>query len=204
MKKLLILITGMLLSMGASATATQYEEGKQYLVLENPVATQHPEVTEFFSFYCGACYQFDQKFHISDNIHDSLPIEVKYHKYHVSFLGGEFGQTLTQAWGIAILKNLEKEIKPLIFDGIQNKHSINNINDLRNIFVQVGMSAEEFDSLWDSFVVKSLLAKQLNAASKLGVSGVPSVYINGKYLVNQRGITSLDEFVDVTNYLITK
>jgi thiol:disulfide interchange protein DsbA len=198
MKKILLALIGMV--MAVSASAANIEEGKQYTVLNKP-ATEHPQVIEFFSFYCGACFQFDQRYHISKKIKESLPENVEYHKYHVSFMGGEVGMMLTQAWGIAMIKDMEEEVKPLIFEGVQIKRNINGLKDIRDIFIKAGLPGEEFDSLWDSFVVKSLLSKQLSEAQNLELNAVPAIYANGKYQVKLDGVESIDDFVTITKYL---
>ncbi|WP_343144310.1 DsbA family protein, partial [Pseudomonas aeruginosa] len=59
-----------------SASAAQYEDGKQYTTLEKPVAGA-PQVLEFFSFFCPHCYQFEEVLHISDNVKKKLPEGVK-------------------------------------------------------------------------------------------------------------------------------
>ncbi len=41
----------------AVQVSTQPQEGREYVTLANPLTTQ-PKVVEFFSFYCGPCYQF--------------------------------------------------------------------------------------------------------------------------------------------------
>lgn len=201
MKKVFLALIGAI--MAFSASAANYEDGKQYTTLNKP-ETEKPQVIEFFSFYCGACFQFDQNYRISQKIKEALPENVEYHKYHVSFMGGDIGMQLTQAWGVAIVLNVEEKVKPLIFEGVQRKRNVNTLNDIRNIFIEAGVSGEEFDSMWDSFVVKSLLSKQLQEAEKMDLRSVPAIYINGKYMIRLEGIESIDDFVNVTTYLATE
>ena len=197
MKKVLLAIVGFIMAFQVSANFT---EGKEYTVLNKP-ATESPQVIEFFSFYCGACFQFDQGYRISQKIKESLPENVEYHKYHASFMGGEIGMMLTQAWGIAIVLNVEEQVKPLMFEAVQRKRNINSLKDIRNVFIEAGVSGDEFDNLWDSFVIKSLLTKQLQEAQNLELRAVPGLFINGKYMIKLDGIASIDDFVNVTKYL---
>jgi len=88
MKKIGLLLIGMLMSFGAAAA--QFSDGQQYTTLDKPV-TGEPQVLEFFSFYCPHCYQFEQVFHVSDNIRKNLPEGTKMTKYHVEFLGWPYG-----------------------------------------------------------------------------------------------------------------
>src|SRR5476649_2161548 len=112
MKKIFLALIGMV--MAFSATAAQFSNGSQYVTLDKPV-TGEPQVLEFFSFYCPHCYQFEQVWHVSDNIRKNLPKDVKYAKYHVEFLG-PLGKQLTQAWAVAIALGVEDKVSPLMFD----------------------------------------------------------------------------------------
>lgn len=89
MKKIWLALAGLVLAF--SASAAQYEDGKQYTTLEKPVAGA-PQVLEFFSFFCPHCYQFEEVLHISDNVKKKLPEGVKMTKYHVNFMGGDLGK----------------------------------------------------------------------------------------------------------------
>ena len=93
MKKIWLALAGLVLAF--SASAAQYEDGKQYTTLEKPVAGA-PQVLEFFSFFCPHCYQFEEVLHISDNVKKKLPEGVKMTKYHVNFMGGDLGKDLTR------------------------------------------------------------------------------------------------------------
>lgn len=83
MKKIWLALAGLVLAF--SASAAQYEDGKQYTTLEKQVAGA-PQVLEFF-FFCPHCYQFEEVLHISDNVKKKLPEGVKMTKYHVNFMG---------------------------------------------------------------------------------------------------------------------
>ena len=91
MKKIWLALAGLVLAF--SASAAQYEDGKQYTTLEKPVAGA-PQVLEFFSFFCPHCYQFEEVLHISDNVKKKLPEGVKMTKYHVICQGKIFMQCL--------------------------------------------------------------------------------------------------------------
>lgn len=187
--------------MAFNVFAADFTNGVQYETLENQ-ASAEPRVTEFFSFYCPACRQFDQVFNVSEQIKKIVPKEGTYQKYHVSFMGGETGTMLTKAWGIAITLKIEDKIKPLMFDAVQVKHSINNLNDIRNVFVKAGVSEKEFDTLWDSFIINSLFVKQQKEAENFKIMSIPAVYVNNKYHVINNKLTSSDEFIDVVNFLL--
>ncbi|MEA1062864.1 thiol:disulfide interchange protein DsbA [Erwinia sp. HR93] len=206
MKKILMALAGMILAF--SASAAQITNGKQYTSLDKPVAGE-PQVLEFFSFYCPHCYQFEEMLHVSDNVKKKLPQGVKMTKYHVEFLG-PLGKQLTQAWAVAMALGVEDKITAPMFEAIQKTQTVNNVADIRKVFIDAGVKAEEYDAAWNSFVVKSLVAQQEKAASDLQLQGVPAMFVNGKYMLNPQGMNTddmdsfLQEYANTVKYLVEK
>lgn len=130
-------------------------------------------------------------------------------RYHVDFLG-PLGKNLTQAWAVAMALGVEDKITPLMFDAVQKTQTVQKPEDIREVFVKAGVSAEEFDGALNSFVVKSLVAQQEKAAADLQLRGVPAMFVNGKYMIKNDGLdtSSMDGYVkqyaDVVKFLITK
>ncbi|MFJ5506916.1 thiol:disulfide interchange protein DsbA [Pectobacterium jejuense] len=179
----------------ASANATQFNEGKQYVAL-NKTVPDAPEVMEFFSFNCPHCYQFEQVIHVSEKVAEKLPENTKIVKYHVEFLP-PLGKELTQAWAVAMALGVEDKITSPMFEAVQKERRIQSIDDIRGVFISVGVKAEDFDGAWSSFAVKALVAKQEKAAADVELSGVPAMFVKGQYQLNSQGMdtSSLDNFV---------
>ncbi|QCR37699.1 thiol:disulfide interchange protein DsbA [Nissabacter sp. SGAir0207] len=206
MKKIFLALVGMVLAF--SASAAQFTSGDQYVTLDKPVSGE-PKVLEFFSFYCPHCYQFENVYHISETIKKNLPSDVKVTKYHVEFLG-PLGKEMTQAWAVAMALGVEEKVTPLMFDAVQKTQTVQTADDIKKVFLQAGVTAEQYDSAWNSFVVKSMVVQQEKAAADMELRGVPSVFVNGKYLVKNDGLdmSSMDiyakQFSDVVNFLLTQ
>ena len=207
MKKIWLALAGLVLAF--SASAAQYEDGKQYTTLEKPVAGS-PQVLEFFSFFCPHCYQFEEVLHISDNVKKKLPEGVKMTKYHVNFMGGDLGKDLTQAWAVAMALGVEDKITVPMFEAVQKNQTVQTVADIRKVFVDAGVKGEDYDAAWNSFVVKSLVAQQEKAAADFQLQGVPAMYVNGKYQLNPQGMdtSNMDAFVaqyaDTVKQLVDK
>lgn len=206
MKKIMLALIGIAMSFGAAAA--NYTEGKEYTEIKQPVQNL-PQVLEFFSFYCPHCYQFENVYKVPQTVEKNLPEGVKMERYHVDFLG-PLGPNLTQAWAVAMVLKVEDKVTPVLFEGIQKTQSINTPADIRNAFIKAGISGDEYDAALNSFVVKSLVAKQQNAAQDLKLRGVPAMFVDGKYQVRNNGIAVENaadyakEFSNVVNYLINK
>lgn len=195
MKKIWLALAGMLLAF--SVSAAQFTDGKQYVTLQKPVAGE-PQVMEFFSFFCPHCYQFERVYHVSDAVKKNLPAETKVTKYHVDFLGGDLGPVVTHAWAVAMALGVESKVTAPIFDGIQKTQTITDPASLKETFIKAaGISAGDYDAAWNSFTVKALVAQQQKAASDVNLQGVPAIFVNGKYMVNNGGLdtSSMENFV---------
>lgn len=205
MKKIMLALLGIAMSFGAAAA--NYTEGKEYTDVK-PVPNL-PQVLEFFSFYCPHCYQFESVYKVPQTVEKNLPEGVKMERYHVDFLG-PLGADLTQAWAVAIVLKAEDKVTPILFEGIQKTQTINSKADIRNAFIKAGISGDEYDAALNSFVVKSVVAKQQNAAADLKLRGVPALFVDGKYQVRNNGISVDDaadygkEFSNVVNFLVNK
>lgn len=206
MKKIWLALAGMILAF--SASAADITEGKQYNTLDKPVAGE-PQVLEFFSFYCPHCYDFEQVWHVSEAVKKKLPQGTKMTKYHVEFLG-PLGKEMTQAWAVAMALGVEDKISSPMFEAVQKTQTVQSVADIRDVFIKAGVKGEEYDAAWNSFVVKSLVAQQEKAAADLQLQGVPAMFVNGKYQIDQRGMdgSSLDAFVksyaDTVKFLVEK
>ncbi|URJ24837.1 thiol:disulfide interchange protein DsbA [Candidatus Blochmanniella camponoti] len=208
MKKLHLIWIVIHLIFSCKSISSSITEGRQYIRLNKPIHNA-PQLLEFFSFYCPHCYQFEEIYHISNNIEQTLPKNVNFYKYHVNFLGN-LGKQLTHAWAVAIALRIENRISPILFTAIQKQQSIHTVEDIREIFIKSGVNAEEFDIAWDSVLVKSLILDQEQAAINFRLRGVPSIFINGKYMIKNEklDISSVNayikQFCELLNLLIDK
>ncbi|MDR5610348.1 MULTISPECIES: thiol:disulfide interchange protein DsbA [Arsenophonus] len=206
MNKFWLALIGLVLSYGVSAA--NYAEGTEFIKIEKAVQNA-PRVVEFFSFYCPHCYQFESIYHVSQTVAKNLPKDIKMERYHVDFLG-PLGAELTKAWTVAMVLKVEDKVSPLLFEGIQKTESINTPADIKAVFIKAGVKSEEYDAALNSFVVKSLVVKQQQAVEEFQLRGVPAIFVNGKYMIRNNGITIEDvnnyakAYSDVVNFLISK
>lgn len=183
-------------------------EGRQYIRLSKPIQNA-PELLEFFSFYCSHCYQFEQIYNISNSIKERLPKDVIFCKYHINYLG-DLGKQLTHAWAVAIVLGITEKIEPILFMAVQEKQSIHTLQDIKTIFIQLGITADKYDETWNSILVKSLIANQEQAAVSFRLTSIPAIFVKGKYMVKNDGLDTssvnayIDQFSEILNLLIEK
>jgi thiol:disulfide interchange protein DsbA len=97
-----------------------------------------------------------------------------------------------------------------MFEAIQKTNSLRSADDIRDLFVNAGVPAKDYDSALNSFVVKSLVVQQEKAAADVQLRGVPAVFVNGKYMVKTNGLDTSsmesysNQFAEVVNFLLKK
>ena len=200
MKKLLAaLVVATATMTGFQAQAAELKDGEQYITLNQERAAQ-PEVIEFFSFYCPHCYSFEMQYKIPAKVKEGLPKGTTFKQYHVDYLGPQ-GENLTRAWALAMALGVEDKVKTALFDGAQ-ANAFKSMDDIRQKFIDNGVTAEQFDGTINSFAVTTLVKTQQNLVKQFQVNGVPDFYVNNKFRVNPEGL-SRDDFVgDYVNTVI--
>ncbi|MGL4382037.1 MAG: thiol:disulfide interchange protein DsbA/DsbL [Vibrio sp.] len=199
MKKLFALVATLMLSV--SAYATQFKAGEHYQVLKTPVSAT-PMVSEYFSFYCPHCSTFEP---IIAQLKQQLPEGVKLHKNHVSFMGGNMGKVMSKAYATMLALDVEEQMVPVLFNRIHSQRKPpKDESELRQIFLDQGVDAAKFDAAYNGFAVDSMVRRFDKQFQDSGLTGVPAVVVNNRYLVQGQSVASLDEYFALVNYLLTQ
>lgn len=207
MKKFAVLIVMALLfplQACAQEQGAKWEEGTHYKVLDEE-ATDSPTITEFFSFWCPHCFNFEP---IVAQIKQNMSDKTTFNKVHVNFMqvpGGKAVQDdATKAMMIGRALKRNDELNTAIFNYIHKQRaSITGMQDLRNIYAVNDVEAAEFDKLASSFGVNSMVKKNQKMVSdyRKHLSGVPTFIVNGKYMpVFTREMTQ-DDMVNLIVWL---
>jgi thiol:disulfide interchange protein DsbA len=206
MKKIaLFFVLSVLLPLQAQAVEL-WKEGEHYQVLDKP-ATKKPEIREYFSFWCPACFNFEP---LVDQIKTQMPENVKFHKTHVNFMGftgPEVQDDATRAMMIGQALKQSDAINRAIFNYIHRQRGVvTGIDDLRNIFLVNDVDPEQFDKLAKSFGVNNMVKrnnKQI-ADNREFLNGVPNFIVNGKYQATFTRDMTPDDMVNLIIWLTSK
>ncbi|MFK3866590.1 thiol:disulfide interchange protein DsbA/DsbL [Pseudoalteromonas rhizosphaerae] len=199
------------LGFATNAAAIQYDEGTHYETIDAR-ATKKPEVKEFFSFYCPHCNVFES---IVAELKPLLNEGITFKKSHVDFSGPrkpEIQTMLAQAYATATVLPQQDALISAIFNHIHGKRAnINELADMKDIFVAQGVAADDFDKFYNSFTVRTKVSKmkrdQEYFKQKGALKGVPTFIVNGKYRVivgGDSGIKDAKSMADLINYLAAK
>ncbi len=199
MKKLFAFICSAVLI--ASVHAKDFKEGVHYTTL-NTTKSNTPLVTEYFSFYCGACAAFEP---IIKEIKSKLPEGAKLEQKHMSFMGGAMGKNMSKAFATMNSLKVTDEVKPAMFNQIhQLRRAPKSVQELKAVFVKSGVEAKEFDATFNSFIINSIAAGYDKDAIDAGVRGTPTLVVNNKYRIEREDLKTLDDYLKLVDFLLKK
>ena len=196
----------LLLCLPFAAMAADFKAGDQYDVL-NIEKSKTPQVTEFFSFYCGHCFKFEP---VAKAIEKSLPEGAEFIKSHVNFLGGltpQVQSNLSYAYIIAKQHKKGEKIADQIFNSIHVQRApLDNIKDVKKLLEVNGIDNDTFNSDIASMPVISAeraMQDKQNKYSEMGaLTGVPTFIVNDKYKININTIKSQEQLNELVEFLL--
>ncbi|ANF17147.1 hypothetical protein XW81_01945 [Buchnera aphidicola (Schlechtendalia chinensis)] len=199
MKKFLMI--SIILILGFKSTFAHSVECEKYSILKKEIKNS-PPIIEFFSFLCPHCYILEKKYNLDYHIKKSFSNSIKIEKYHVNFLGGELGDSLTHIWEISKMLGVEKKIILTIFEKVQKEKTIQNFVTLKKEFLKLThITEKEFQFLWNSFVMKSIIYNQNILQNEINLNYVPFMIVNGKYIVKNESINYKSPKIFIAEYI---
>lgn len=193
LKKLLLLLV---LSFSSLVWA---EEGYEAVAPAQPVQDQSKvEVIEFFWYGCPHCYAFEP------NVAAWLktkPANVVFIRQPAIFsdLWGKHAKAFFTAEALGVSEKTHADF----FDAIQNKkQKLVDEDDLAKFFAAHGVKEDDFRAAYNSFIVDTKMRQAESMAARYGVTGVPSVIVNGKYRVTGTTAKSQDNILKIADELI--
>ncbi|OQK15267.1 disulfide bond formation protein DsbA [Methyloprofundus sedimenti] len=180
-----------------------FAAGKGYKDLSAPQPTQDPtkvEVIEFFWYGCPHCYQFEPSL---EKWHSSLPANVTFIRQPAVF--SELWGKHAKAYFTAEVLGVVDKVHADFFHAIQvDKQPLTSEDELARFFVAHGVDEAAFHDAYNSFIVDTKMRQAKTMGPRYGITGVPAVVVNGKYLVNSRTAGSHEDMIKAINELIVQ
>ncbi|NOQ12898.1 MAG: thioredoxin domain-containing protein [Methyloprofundus sp.] len=194
--------TGLLLSM-VFFTSLSFAAGKGYKDLAAIQPTQDPtkvEVIEFFWYGCPHCYQFEP---LLEKWHANLPANVTFIRQPAVF--SKVWAKHAKAYFTAEVLDVVDKVHADLFHAIQvKKQKLTSEEDLAEFFVAHGVDKAAFHDAYNSFIVDTKMRQAKTMGPRYGITGVPAIVVNGKYLVNGKTAGSHEGMIKVINELIAQ
>jgi len=190
------------LSISAPVRAAEFVEGTHYEVLPVSVETRDAskvEVVEVFSYACVHCFNFDPmveswKSRQDENV-DFLRVPAVFNADW---------ELLAQSFYAAESLGVTDQVHMPMFEGIHIKNQdLRRAPLLADLFeTSAGVSEEDFNTAYNSFSVRSRVQQAKAKGRAYRVTGVPSLVVNGKYLIDGRMAGSNTKMLEVVDYLV--
>lgn len=183
--------------------AEEYKEGVHYSTLPQPVRTQDPskvEVVEMFGYWCPHCNHFER---YVEPWRKQQPDYVDFRPIPVVFRPNQ--TEAAKAYYVAKALGVEEEIHPMMFNQYHRlRQPVTSKEQLAEVFASIGVSADDFEKAYGSFAVNSQMGLGRKKAKEYHITGVPSMIVNGKYLVTAEQAGSQEAMLKVVEFLINK
>ncbi len=181
----------------------RYREGEHYMKVPVSVAASSDdgvEVTEFFSYGCVHCFNFDPMVHQWAATNDGA---VAFRRVPAVF--NESWAFLAQAFYTAEVLGVAEELHGPLFRAIHTDNI--NIGDpklMAALFKQHGNVEEaDFAAAFDSFGVRSKVQQASGQGRALRLRAVPSMVVAGQYVVDGSMVEGGNvEMLKVVDYLV--
>lgn len=201
MIKAILILGASLLPLVGMATPLAYVEGVHYKPTAQLIATKDPkvvEVLELFSYSCPHCFNLEP--HVEE-WQKTLPENVAFSQVPAIFRDSWL-QLARVYYAAEATGDLEK-LSPLIFSAIHvKKLRLETEEQLLDFVAEQGIDRETFKKAMSSFSVEGKVKKALILSQTSGITGVPSMIVNGKYIVDAPMAGGMTEMLNVVDFLI--
>jgi thiol:disulfide interchange protein DsbA len=201
MIKAILILAASLLPLAAIATPLAYVEGVHYKPTTQRIATSDEkvvEVIELFSYSCPHCFNLDPQV---DEWEKTLPENVTFSRVPAIFRDSWL-QLARVFYAAEATGDLEK-LHSVIFSAIHvEKRRLETEEQLLDFVAEQGIDRDMFAKTMNSFSVKGKVKKALLLSQTSGITGVPAMMVNGKYIVDAPMAGGMPEMLKVVDFLV--
>jgi thiol:disulfide interchange protein DsbA len=200
----LALMLGAVAAQAQDGTPAPYQEGLHYFLIEGASAQASAkgevEVAEAFSYLCSHCSTFEPYIEAWNK---RKPENVAFRRIPVVF-GRDSWELYARGYVTAEMLNIADEAHSAMMDRLwKEKNIMRTMDELADFYSQFGVDREKFLAAAGSFAVDSKIKRDQLKLQAYGITGTPSLIVNGKYRVaGSAAVPSFDVMLDVVNYLI--
>ena len=192
------------LSMGVAAQE-QYQEGVHYELIEPAIhagISDRVVVTEFFSYGCGHCYNFEP---LLESFESRLPDGVVVQRTPVIWNNNSGMKLLAKTYYAVEVLDVFEPVHGAVFNTIHRQRKrLSSPEAVRAVFVENGVDAKDFDRAFGSFGIDSMVRQAAARTEGARVQGTPSLMVNGKYRIDTRQAGSQANMLKIAAFLADK
>ena len=204
--RILVALLGLVFSLSACAqepAATNYVEGQQYVLLDQPVRTADPskiEVAEIFAYSCPHCFDFEPLLHKWEKEQGA---DVYLAQTHAMW--NPQMEPLIRGYYASVALQIKDKTHMDVFKAMHLEHKqIITAEQWADFFAGYGVDKTKALNTFNSFGVTSQI-KQAEARTRgYKVTGTPEMVVNGKYRISSRLAGGHPEMLKVVDFLVAK
>jgi thiol:disulfide interchange protein DsbA len=221
MKRILLTLVTLMAATAAPFAQAQlkWQAGKHYTAIppqRTQVAPGKVEVMEVFSYGCPACNQFRP---VMKQLIAGLPKNAQVVYLPASWNAAENWPTFQRAYLTALSLGAADKAHEAMYDAIwttgelgvvdqntrQLKKKLPSIEDIARFYQRVaGVKPEDFVKASKSFGVDLKVKQADEQIRAMQVPSTPTLVVAGKYRINNDAFRSVDEIIEVVNFLVAK
>lgn len=181
----------------------ELQAGKEYVQLRQPIPVETGpkiEVLEIFFYGCPHCFDLEPTINAWAK---KLPKDVTYRRMPAIFRDN--WEPLARAYYAIQSLKLENKLHAALFDAlhVQGK-ALNNENAILDWVAQQGVDRKKFAAAYRSFNVNSKVERAKQLTTDYGISGVPSVVVDGRFVTSSSMAGGHEQLLTVLDELIKK
>ena len=186
------------------ASENLFTEGVHYQLISPAVPTEtdqgQVEVVELFWYGCRHCYDLEP--YIEEWL-KTKPKSLEFIRLPATLNPGWVNHARTY-FALESIGELQR-LHPLLFLAIHEQgRRLRDIHSITRFLTQQGVDKDKFLEAYESLEVQSKLNRTSWLNQEYGVTGVPVMVVNGKYLSSASMVGSYDKLFDVVNFLAEK
>ena len=187
------------------AAQEQYQEGVHYELIEPAIhagISDRVVVTEFFSYGCGHCYNFEP---LLESFESRLPDGVVVQRTPVIWNNNSGMKLLAKTYYAVEVLDVFEPVHGAVFNTIHRQRKrLSSPEAVRAVFVENGVDAKDFDRAFGSFGIDSMVRQAAARTEGARVQGTPSLMVNGKYRIDTRQAGSQANMLKIAAFLADK
>ncbi|WP_058195685.1 thiol:disulfide interchange protein DsbA/DsbL [Xanthomonas translucens] len=160
------------------------------------------EVAEVFGYVCPACARFQPQI---GPWKAGLPSDVHF-VYVPAMFGGtwdDYARAFYAAEAMGVQEKTHEALYKAIHvdETLKGERGRDSVQDIAGFYAKYGVDPKQFADTMGSFAVSSKTNRAKQFAVRSGVTGTPSLIVNGKYLVKGK---NYDDILGIADHLIAR
>ena len=191
------------LACSAADTNAPYKLGEHYLrvrAFQEPAVPGKVEVMEVYAYSCPHCFNLEP---VMAKWLKSKPADVEFVRTP-NTLGDDKNEMRNRAYYAARMLGVADRFHPALFEAMhRDRKPMATPEALRALFVETtGLKGQDFDGAVNSFAADASFRRGESAAQAMGITRVPTLVVDGKYMIPASLAKSYDDMLKVVDFLV--